>query len=251
MIFNRFGFGIPLQGDVLNKNETKNKAINWLIKHFDDSFKQASPLDLEDSQNYYWGSWNNIDLSIELASNRLEFGTPCTCSVDSNCYYDELSYCESYRTFLDIERIERKCKKYLGDRKKKCLVLGCGTGESILLFESFGIETLGMECDINSFKNANKLAIPNMIFGDILVDTQKFENNSFDIVYTDRLSLIHKNDILSFLTDVKRICRGLFFQSYITFDNSYKKLKQSWFDKQYAKAGMIRKSKDFSLCGVL
>lgn len=249
MIFNRFGFGIPLQNDILNKKEIKEKATRWLVKNFNDSFKEASPLDIKDCQNYYWCSWNNIDLSIELASIRLELSTPIECSVNSNCYYHSIPYSEAYRDILNIERIEQKCKKYLDEgNKKKCLILGCGTGESILALESIGIETVGMECEIESFKNANKLAIPNMIFGDILVDTQKFDNDSFDIVYTDRLSLIHKNDIEYFLSEIKRICRGLFFQSYITFDDSYKKLKQSWFDKQYEKVKMIKKSKDFTLC---
>lgn len=248
MIFNRFGFGIKIQNDVLNKKEAKAKATNWLVKHFDDSFREASPLDIDDCQNYYWGSWNNIDLSIELASTRLELSTPCECFVNSNAYFKNCTYRDCYRDFLDVARIEQKCKKYLDGHRKKCLILGCGTGESILALESVGIETIGIECDVGAFKNANKLALPNMIFGDILVDTQKFDSNSFDVVYTDRLSLIHKNDIESFLLDIKRICRGLFFQSYVSFDDSYKKLKQSWFDKQYEKVKMIKKSKDFTLC---
>lgn len=249
MIFNRFGFGIPIQSDILNKNETKRKATEWLVKHFDDSFKQASPLDIEDCQNYYWCSWNNIDLSIELASNRLELYTPCSCFVDTNAYYRNISYSDCYRDIININRIEQKCKKYLDESsRKRCLILGCGTGESILAFESLGIETLGIECDINAFRNANKLALPNMIFGDLLVDTQKFDNNSFDIVFTDRLSLIHKKDIEFFLTDIKRICRGLFFQTNIIFEGSYKKRKQSFIDKQYENSKMIKKSKDYTLC---
>ena len=249
MIYNRFGFGIRIQSDILNKSEAKKKATDWLVKNFDESFKQASPLDITDCQNYYWGSWNNIDLSIELASNRLELNTPSSCFVDTNAYYRDMPYVEVYRDLLDINRIEQKCKKYLNDEtKKKCLILGCGTGESILAFESIGIETIGIECDVNAFKNANKLALPNMMFGDILVDTQKFENKTFDIVYTDRISLIHKGDVECFLSDIKRICRGLFFQTNIIFEGSYKKRKQSWFDKQYINAKMLKKRKDYTLC---
>ena len=246
MLYNRFGFGIPIQNDILNKKEIKEKATKWLVKNFDESFKQASPLDITDCQNYYWCSWNNLDLSVELACSRIELCTPTTCFVDSSSYYKDLPYAECYRDILNLDRIERKCTKYLDEGKKKCLILGCGTGESILAFESIGIETVGMECDVNSFRNANKLALPNMIFGDILVDTQKFDNNSFDIVYTDRLSLIHKNDIEYFLSDVKRICRGLFFHPYILFEGSYKKRKQSWLDKQFLEAKLTRKSKDFA-----
>lgn len=119
MIFNRFGFGIQLQNDVLNKKEVKDKATKWLVKNFNESFKEASPLDIKDCQNYYWCSWNNIDLSIELASIRLELSTPVECYVNSNYYYHELPYSEVYRDIINIERIEQKCKKYLDEENKK------------------------------------------------------------------------------------------------------------------------------------
>jgi hypothetical protein len=88
-----------------------------------------------------------------------------------------------------------------------------------------------------------------MVFGDFLVDTKKYKSKYFDLVYTDRSSLIHKYDIPAFLIEINRICRGLFIQDLVAFDNSFNKRKDSWWKEQYDEAGMIYKNINVSLCG--
>ena len=247
--FTKYGFGVSFDGDVIDKKEIKTKVTKWLIANFNDSFKSASLCDIPNTKDFYWVSWKeNLDESLDRICARSEMCTT-SCYVDSSRYLNNASYSSSFHSFFNPHFIYNKCKKYIGIENKKAIILGCGTGEGILSLESYGIETIGMDNCLNSFSNANKLAYSNMVFGDFLVDTKKYNSKYFDLVYTDRSSLIHKYDIQAFLMEVRRICKGLFIQDFVSFDNSFKKRKDSWWKDMYEEVGMTYKSMNLLLCG--
>jgi hypothetical protein len=253
--FNRFGFGIPIEGDILDIQKTKEEVIAWIADNLDPSFEDASPLDLpKDYLNYYWGKWNCINESIEIAKYRREMYTPPDVIRRDIYEYDGeeelLEYKNSYFLTFPINQIIEKTKSILGNLvNKKCLILGCGTGESILHLEAYGIDTYGIENDVYAFKNVNKLAASKVIFGDVLCDTQRYPSDCFDIVYTSRMSWICKKDVPTVLEDITRICKGVFFQNPIMDGNSYKKRSKKWWIEQFKQCNMgTNNSRRYAIC---
>ncbi len=244
LLFNKYGVGVPLSDSfIFSKLKIKEQANKWLIDNFNDSFKLVTIDDLPDNYyDYYWIKWNDLDSGIDRAEYRRELHTPMRYSIKDVLEYDGyeelLPYGKSYFITFPIEYIKRMCTKYLGGFvDKKILVLGCGTGECLLMLEAYGMHATGMELNKYAFKYANPLSISRMIFGDFLVDTNQIQDKSYDVVFSNMLSWVTKNDILPLLIEINRI-GYLFIQDHLLDGNSYKIRRKSWWQKQFNSSGM-------------
>lgn len=243
--FNKYAFGVPLtQEYAYTESKVRKRVEEYLVSKFDDSFKSANYLDLpEDFEDYCWIPWSEYtNDSYYKIQCRRDLYTPFTLtSRDIEFYYGEeelVSYRKSYFKFFPIKYILKTCKKHLGGFvDKKCLVLGCGTGECLLMLEAYGIKATGLESAKYAFEHCNELAKPSVKFCDCLSEIFSIEDKSYDFVFTNLLNWIDRKDVLPVLTEINRIST-MFITQYITDGNSYATKSKAWWQKQITKAGM-------------
>lgn len=243
--FNKYAFGVPLSQEfAYSENKTKELVEKYLVENFDDSFTQATYADLpDDFEEYCWIPWSeyNSDSFYKIQSRRDLYTPFMNTSRDIEFYDGEdelLSYRKTYFKSFPIKYILKNCKKHLGGFvDKKCLILGCGTGESVLMLESYGIKTLGIESAKYAFENCNSLARPSVKFCDVLAELFTIEDKKYDFVFTTLLNWIDRKDVPAVLQEINRIST-MFIAQYLSDGNSYKIKSKSWWQKQITKAGM-------------
>lgn len=244
--FNKYAFGVPLSQDFIFKEDSVKQLVDkYLIDNFDMSFEKASYSDLpDDFEDYCWIPWSEYNKdSLYKIQCRRDLYTPFTLTSRDIEFYDGedelLSYRKTYFNYFPIKYILKMCKKHLGGFvDKKCLILGCGTGESVLMLESYGINTLGLESSRYAFDNCAKLAKPSIKFCDFLAELFIIESKKYDFVFTNLLNWIDRKDIPTILSEINRVST-MFMTQYISDGNSYKTKSKSWWQKQITKSGMI------------
>lgn len=243
--FNRYAFGVPLSQEYIYSEQKVKKEVDaYLVDNFNDSFKQSSYLDLpEDYENYCWVPWSEYDKdAFYKIQFRRDLYTPFSLTSRDIEFYDGedelLPYRKVYFQSFPIKYILKMCKKHFGGFvDKKCLVLGCGTGECLLMLEAYGIHATGFESAKYAYENCNPLARPSVRFGDFLSDICLVEDKKYDFVFTNLLNWIDRKDIVTVLSEVNRIST-MFIAQYLYDGNSYKTKSKQWWQKQLTKAGM-------------
>lgn len=243
--FNRYGFGVPLSSEyIFNKVKVKESVDSYLAENFDDTFKNPSIEELpENYLDYVWIPWLEYDEhSLNKVQFRRDLYTPYTLTSKDIEEYDGdeelLPYRQSYFKSFPIKYILKMVKKHIGNFvDKKCLVLGCGTGECLLMLEAYGIHAVGIESSRYGILNVNPLAKQNVKFGDFLADVYSIPDKQYDFVFTNLLSWVDKRDINPLLVEINRIS-WMFITQHFYDGNSYKTRSKNWWQKQFTKAGM-------------
>ena len=245
IVCNRYGFGVPLSSEFdFSKRKAKEQIESFLSENFNDSFKNPSIIELpENYLEYCWIPWLDYnEHSLDKVQFRRDLYTPYTLtSKDIEEYdgYEELlPYRKSYFLSFPIKYILKMLKKHLGGFvDKKCLVLGCGTGECLLMLEAYGIHAVGVESSRYGILNVNSLAQSRVIFGDPLAELYSAKDKQYDFVFTNLFSWVDKRDINPILIEINRISWMLISQ-HMYDGNSYKSRSKAWWIKQFQKAGM-------------
>lgn len=245
LLFNKYGFGVPISNEYeYSSAKIKETVDKYLMENFDESFKTASIQELpENYLEYCWTPWLEYnEKSFDRIQFRRDLYTPYTLTSRDIEEYDGdeelLPYNQVYFRSFPIKYIMKMCKKHLnGFFNKKCLVLGCGTGECLLMLESYGIHSIGIESAKYAIENVNPLASRVVKFGDPIADIYNIPDKSFDLVFTNLLNWVDRRDIVPVLTEINRISRICILQH--SYDgNSYKLKSKKWWQKQFNKAGM-------------
>lgn len=246
LCFNKYAFGVPLSQEyVFVKSKVKSAVEDFLVKNFDvGSFQNSTYLELpDDYQDYCWIPWAEYsDESFDKIQFRRDLYTPFSLTSRDIEFYDGyedlLSYRKSYFITFPIKYILKMCKKHFGNfMDKKCLVLGCGTGECLLMLEAYGIHADGLESAKYACENVNPMAVSRVKFCDFLSEIYSIESKKYDFVFTNILNWIDRRDISTILTEVNRIST-MFITQYLSDGNSYKSKSKQWWQKQFTKAGM-------------
>lgn len=245
LVCNRYGFGVPLTPNfIFNKDNIKNRIDKYLSENFNDSFKNPTIADLpENYLDYCWIPWLEYnEQSLDKVQFRRDLYTPYTLTSRDIEEYDGidflLPYRKSYFLSFPIKYILKMLKKHLGSFiDKKCLVLGCGTGECLLMLEAYGIHAVGIESSRYGILNVNPMAQQRVKFGDFLAEVYSIQDKQYDFVFTNLLSWVDKRDINPLLIEINRIS-WMFITQHLSDGNSYKTRSKKWWQKQFTKAGM-------------
>lgn len=206
----RFGFGIGIQGDFLNASALKSELTKGLGSAYAESgLSSYSDLAGTPWEGLYWGTWDDIDGSVARAVARSEMVSR-TEAISPDSYLYGKPYSQCYASALDLGTFY-KAMAHRGVRGGRVLVLGCGTGESLLDLELHGFEAYGIENNPESLAKANRYAASGIEWGDYLVDSQRYDKDSFDIVITDRISAVSRMDLHCFFNDIIYICSGYLY----------------------------------------
>lgn len=207
----RFGFGIGVDGDFVDVSAVVSRINELGVP--DDGLESYADLSDTPWRGLYWGSWDSVEESVRAAAYRAELATPLE-PIDVDLYYSGKSYRETYGYTLQLPKFYDIVRAGGGSRPR-VLVLGCGTGESLLDLEVHGFDAYGMEYGPEPFRKAGSLALSRMEPGDFMVDLARYGKDSFDYVITDRISLVHDFDLDPLAQDIRYICRGAFYAPYV------------------------------------